>query len=92
MSLLCAGVAASVVAPVAEVDRFEGTKAVLVLPGGRSCIVDRADLPDGVQEGDTLGPGWRARPRGEREPKARAAARLRARLGRMDRGGEVKLQ
>jgi hypothetical protein len=92
MTVLSAGMLAACAVPGAQVDRLEGAKAVLVLLGGETVIVDRSELPPGTAEGDTLGPGWR-----ERRPEARArtgrdVARRRARLGSGDDGRAVKLQ
>ena len=38
----------------ATIDRFEEDKAVLILPDNQQLIVDRANLPGGLKEGDSL--------------------------------------
>jgi hypothetical protein len=39
---------------LAIIDRFEGVKAVLILPENQQLIIDKKNLPGNIKEGDWL--------------------------------------
>ncbi len=72
--------------PLLFVDAVEGETARLVLSGGQAFSVPLRLLPPGAKEGTWLHASFALAP-----PPADAGAEIRARLGRDDDGGDIKL-
>lgn len=72
------------------VDRVEGKRAVLELPGGGTLEVDAADLPAGTEEGEWLRLAFERDP-AETEGRRRDVAARQARLSADDDGSDIVL-
>lgn len=72
--------------PLVYVDAVEGEIARLVLSGGTAFSVPVRLLPPGAKEGSWLQASFALAP-----PPPDHAAEIRARLGRDDDGGDIKL-
>ncbi len=72
--------------PLLFVDAIEGETARLVLSGGAAFSIPARLLPAGAKEGSWLQASFALAP-----PPPDAAAEIRARLGRGDDGGDIKL-